>query len=1123
MTRFRVFAFALLTSVLVIRPATAQQDVITTLIGGGPNGVPAIDANVDQPIGVAIDAFGNYYIGAYDQHRAFKVNVNGTLTVLAGTGVAGYAGDGVTGGAANALLNGPTGTAVDAQGNVYIADYNSCVIRKVDTTNTITTVAGVSGSCGFNGDGAPATSFFLRNIWGITVDHSGNLFVADSGNCRIRKLVLATGTISTFAGTGSCGYSGDGGLATAANLNSPGGVAVDNAGNVYIADTNNYRVREVNTAGTINTIAGTGSNGFAGDGGPALTAKIGQVENGITVDPAGTTVTIAEYNNERIRQFSIGGNINTIAGKGSSGFCGDGAAALQACFTNPSGLAVTSGGTIYVADRSNDRVRAFTIGGNINTASGNGSTNLPTLISGVPPSGVVFNYPWDVLVDPLGNVFVSDQNDCVVRELLKSTNLVNIFAGTGVCGYAGDGGSAVQAKLNKTYGVGRDSVGNIYVADTLNHIVRQIDTSGTITTFAGQPNLAGYTGDGGPATSAKLNSPYGVFVDPANNVYIADTNNHVIRKVTGGVITTFAGNGHAGFAGDGDPATVAELNSPYGVTTDQNGNVYIADSANCRVRAVPAATGTINTVAGTGACNFNGDGLATTHNLSTPRGILADSNGNIFIADTYNQRVRWVDLSGNMTTIAGNGTAGYTGDGGTAFSAELYYPSGIGQDPSGNFLIADQYNFRVRGVSVFSALNTSASSLAFGAVAIGGSSSYQTVRLSAVGPLTIGNIQTTGDFSEFDNCGSGLANGKSCTVYVAFKPKAAGARSGALTIQDNGFFSQSTTIALSGTGNAISVSGGPLAFDNQLSKTVSAPLTITVTNKSAGGITFGAVGLTESTDFGITANTCPAAGHVLAGAASCTINVVFKPQSTGQKKGALTIADNDPSSPQVVGMSGNGYSNVSLSPATVNFPVQAVGTTTLTSSALKVTLTNNTGAALTLGNPAVTITGPFSALGATSCTNNLVVAASGTCVIYLVFAPTAVGYPTGILSVKDSDATSPQTVALTGTATGVLFAPTSLNLGTSTVGRQVSSTVTITNVGSTFITFAGWQITGTNAKDFSTNSAFPPCGGSLAPGAPCTFTMYFTPSVTGTESANFLVYNNSPGSPQVLPLTGTGQ
>lgn len=360
-------------------PLAAQQDIISTAMGGGPNNMPAIDANVSDPIGIALDSAGNYYVATFAGHRVFKVSSAGTLTVFAGTGISGYAGDGVVGGATSALLNGPTGIARDGAGNVYIADYTSCVIRKVDTSGTITTIAGTAGSCNYNGDGSPATSFHLNSPYGIGLDQSGNLFIADYGNCRVRKLVLSSNTISTYAGTGSCSYSGDGGSAVSATVRNPAGVAADNAGNVYIADTLNYRIREVTVSnGLINTVAGIGTNGFSGDSGPATAAKIGAVYAGITVDGAGTTVTITENNNERVRQFTLGGNIFTIAGKGTAGFCGDTGAALQACFNGIQGVAI-GGSNIYVADRNNNRVRLFTNGGIINTVAGTAATPFPHL------------------------------------------------------------------------------------------------------------------------------------------------------------------------------------------------------------------------------------------------------------------------------------------------------------------------------------------------------------------------------------------------------------------------------------------------------------------------------------------------------------------------------------------------------------------------------------------------------------------------------------------------------------------------------------------------------------------------------------------------------------------------
>lgn len=1115
------------TPLLLVQPAGAQQDIITTAIGGGPNGIPAVQADLNDPTSVYLDSAGNYYFAAYSQNRVFKVDTSGIITVVAGLGVAGYAGDGVPGSAGNALLNGPVGVAVDSTGNVYISDYNNFVIRKVDTSKTITTIAGIQGACAYNGDGSPATSFELCHPAGLTVDTTGNLFIADQGNCRIRKLVLSSKTISTYAGTGSCSFTGDNGPATSGTVNRPNGVALDGTGNLYIADTNNYRIREVTkSSGIITTVAGNGVYGFSGDGGPATAAQFTNVYEGIAVNSAGTTVTVADYNNQRVRQFTVSGNpntgtIKTVAGTGAAGFFGDGGAATSAQFNAPQGVAVTSSGIVYVADSNNERIRQFTVNGNISTVAGNGGRTFPTLVTGVPPQGAVFNYPWAVLEDPATNVFVSDTQDYMVRELVQSQDLVNFFAGTGTRGNTGNGGPATSATLNFTYGLARDSSGNIYIADTLNCVVRVVNTLGIINAFAGT-GTCGYSGDGGPATSAQLYQPYGLFVDGFNNAYIADTTNHIIRKVTGGTITTFAGTPqHSGFVGDGDPATAAYLSFPNSVSGDGAGNIYIGDTGNCVIREVSAATGLIGTVAGIGrTCGFTGDGPAIQNRLNSPNGVLADVNSNLFIADTNNHLVRWVDPSGNMTTIAGTGAAGLSGDSGDATLAELYYPSGLARDAAGNILVADQYNFRIRQVSAFAALGVPSTSLSFGLVTVGATSTPQILTVSALGPLSIGNISTTGPFTEFDNCGTSLANGKTCSVFVSFKPTAGGAATGTLTIQDNGFFKSSTTVSLSGTGSALSVTGGPLSFGSQAVKTTSAAKKVTLTNKGSASVTMGAINLNETTDFGISSNTCPASGSPLAAGANCTINVVFKPQTTGAKKGALLINDSDPSSPQAVGMTGTGTSNVGFSPSSLTFATQPIGSTSGNS---KITLTNNTGATLTLGNPAITISGPFGNAHATTCTNGLPIAAGGTCAIFVTFTPTAIGYVTGTLSVADSDASSPQTVALAGTGTGVLFTPASVSFGTSNVGVQVSSTVTMTNVSHSTITFTAWTVTGANSADFFTNAADPPCTGSLVAGATCTLTMYFKPSKVGAESATFKVYDNSPGSPQSLPLTGTGQ
>jgi hypothetical protein len=1098
----------------------AQQSIITTAIGGGPNSMPAIDADLNGPVGITVDSLGNYYFAAGNQNRVFKVTAGGFLTVVAGSGLPGYAGDGVVGGAANALLNYPFGVAVDTSGNVYISDYNNSVVRKVSSAGTITTVAGsFAGGCTYNGNGSPATQFYLCHPSGLATDHSGNLYIADEINNVVRKLVVSTNTISNYAGTGTNGYSGDGGLATSATLNYPSAVAVDSSGNVFIADSSNQVVREVTISNKkIKTIAGNGTAGYSGDGGAATGATFNGIY-GIAVNSAGTTVTVADTYNAVVRQFAVGGNINTIAGGGGTGWCGDTVPALGACLYYPEGVTLTSSGTVYVADTYNDRIRQFIVGGSINTMAGNGSASMPTPVSNLPPQGVVLFAPYGLLEDPSGNIFVSDPGNSMVREFVFSTDLVNILAGSDVAGYTGDGGLASSAEMNLPSGVARDTSGNIYIADTYNCAVREVSPSGIISTFAGNGSC-GYSGNGGPAIGAQLYYPFGIFIDPQNNVYIADTYNCVVRKVTGGIITTFAGGAGCSFSGDGGPANDAALYNPEAVTMDGAGNVYIADTANQRIRMVAVSTGMISTVAGDGYATFTGDGVATQNSLDAPQDVKADANGNLFIADTGNQRLRWVTPAGLMTTFAGNGTAGFSGDGGLALNAEVYNPTGIFEDASGNFVVADDYNNRVRSISAFAGLGVSASSLAFGVVSIGATSAPQALTLSAVGPLSFTTVLVTGAFAEADNCPATLANAQKCTIYAYFRPTASGTQTGSLTIEDNGYLNGATTIALQGTGSAISITGAPVIFGNQLVKTSSAIHQVTVANKGKTSITMGAIMLGETTDFAISSNTCPASGSPLAAAASCIIGLTFDPQSTGAKKGVLLIADNDPTSPQLIGVAGTGTSNVTFSPAAVTFAAQTIGTT---SAATKITLTNKTAAAVTLGTPAVSVSGPFLIAAASTCTNGKVLAINTSCLIYAEFLPTAGGYAAGAVTVTDSDATSPQTVALAGTGTFIKFNPNPVNFGIVQVGIPVSATVTLTNVGPTTVFLTDGSVSGPNGADFNVTGTEPPCGGSMAPGAVCTFTALFTPSVVGTESATLYIYDSSVGSPQTLLLTGQGQ
>jgi len=1118
MLRYSRTGSLILASMLWASMALGQQDFISTFIGGGPSSMPAVDADLNFPTAIAIDSAGTYYIAAQNANRVFKVSTTGTITLVAGNGIAGYAGDGVVGKATQAELNAPIGIGVDSAKNVYVSDYNNSVIRKIDTAGTITTIAGLQGQCGFSGDGGPATSAKICHAGMVTPDSSGNLYIGDGGNCRVRKIVLSSGTISTYAGTGTCGYAGDGGLATAAKLNNPFGVVEDNAGNVYIADTNNYVIRKVtNSTGIITTIAGTNHAGFSGDGGLATIAQISTTYR-IAVNTSGNTVTIADYGNNRVRQFTVGGNILTVAGSGFGGFCGDGGLATSACMTAHA-VAFNSAGTYFVADGNNNRIRSFTISGNINTVAGNGSTNQATIVNGVAPAGVTLQNPYGIFRDPNGNFFVSDMTNNVIRELVKSTNVVNTFAGNGVSGYSGDGGPATSAELRQPTSVARDKTGNIYIADQNNHIIRMVNTASVISTFAGTPQSCGYSGDGGAATSAKLCTPVGVFVDSKNNVYIADWNNHVIREVSNGIINTIAGNGTGGYLGDGGPAITARLNHPTSIAVDSAGNVFIADEYNHRIREVTAATGIITTVAGNGVGGFNGDGEAIFAELLYPQGVAVDANENVFIADTNNHRVRWLSPDGFLTTFGGLGFAGFNGDGIMALQAELFYPSAVTQDTSGNFYVADQDNWRIRQINAFAALDLSDDSLSFPLTLVGNLSAPEVVTLSAIGPLTIPNVTVTGPFSEYDDCPLSLPNGTTCTMNIYFQPTASGTQTGSVAINTNGYFGTQSTINLTGVGSAIQITGGPFNFGNQQVNTTSATQNITVKNTGTKAVLMGAITFTNATDYKFTSNNCPASGQNLNAGASCTLGVAFAPKSTGLKKGSVTINDGDPSSPQLVGVTGTGTSNVVLNPLSLTLPNEPVGTT---SPASKIILTNSTGGTLTLGNPAVTLTGPFVLANTTSCTNGLVIVAGGTCNLMIQFKPAAVGYVTGTVSVADSDSTSPQVASLAGTGTGVQFAPASVNFGTVNRGTKVSSTVTIPNVGTTTVNFNFVSITGVNRLDFGFNGNNPPCT-SLLPGAACTFSVTFDPSLVGKENATFGIYDNSAGSPQTLPLTGTGQ
>ena len=428
------------------------------------------------------------------------------------------------------------------------------------------------------------------------------------------------------------------------------------------------------------------------------------------------------------------------------------------------------------------------------TAAGTGAVGDAG--DGGAPTSATLAAPRSVAYDASGNLYVADTNNHVIREIVKATGTITTVAGTGgVAGYGGDGGAATSAYLDTPTGVAVDSTGNLYIADSHNQRIREV-SGGTISTIAGT-GVSGYGGDNGVATSALLALPSAVAVDSNGNLYVADTNNHRIRKISSGTITTIAGDGEELYAGDGGSATAAALDSPTGVAVDSSGNVYIADRLNQSIREVTGTT--IKTIAGSGTAGFSGDGAnATAATLAKPTGVSVDASGNVYVADTNNQVVREIVVGGAIQSIEGSGTTqGYGGDSGVATAAVLNSPRGAATDANGNLAIADSLNERVR--------SGAEPSLAFGNDAVGIDSSIQTVTLANSGSasLTVSALTFKGTFTSATGgtCSAApitLAAGGSCTQNIVFLPTAIGVASGSVVFSGTGVVPES--ILLSGTG-----------------------------------------------------------------------------------------------------------------------------------------------------------------------------------------------------------------------------------------------------------------------------------------------------------------------------------
>jgi uncharacterized protein (TIGR03437 family) len=656
----------------------ATQGVVYTIstIAGSASigdGGPATAAQIGNIQGIAIDRLGQIYLSDTDHNLIRKIDDKGVITTIAGTGAAGYSGDG--GPATAAQINLPYGLAADLSGNLYIADLGNNRVRRIAPDGSMTTTAG-TGVKGSLGDGGLAANAQLMTPRNVAVDAAGNLYIAEFEGHRIRK-VTPDGKIATIAGTGVAGFFGDGGLAVNAQMAYPAGLTLDRAGNLYVADSQNQRIRKIVPGGIISTVLG-GSSAIA------LLTPVA-----VALDAAGD-IYVAD-SSDIVHVYTVAGAWNIAAGTGAAGFAGDGGLASKALLTNARDLALDLAGDLFIADGI--RIREVTLLGIIETVAGDGY--LHAVGDGGLATLAILNQPLGVALDRFGNLYIADSETQRVRQVAAS-GVIDTFAGTGAAGYSSDNIPAAAAELYSPMGVMTDAYGDVYIADTYNHRIREVVGNGIITTFAG-------TGTGGsgvenlPAAQTELRGPRGVCTSLTGILYIVDTSNsRVLRVPAGELVQLVAGNGTAGLAGDGGPGRTAELNQPDACAVDSTGNLFIADTLNNRIAKVSTA-GIITTVAGTGLAGVSADGVAAVSAaLNTPRGLAVDGNGNIFIADTGNNLIRQVMPDGTIYTIAGQAAGGFGGDGGMALSALLNAPAGIVEDGSGALYFADSNNNRVR-------------------------------------------------------------------------------------------------------------------------------------------------------------------------------------------------------------------------------------------------------------------------------------------------------------------------------------------------------------------------------------------------------------------------------------------
>ncbi|GAA4315425.1 hypothetical protein GCM10023149_12030 [Mucilaginibacter gynuensis] len=685
----------------------------TTLAGTGNSGATNGDKNTatfNAPDGGATDMAGNLFVADADNNLIRRITPSGDVTTFAGSGSAGKN----DGKGTAASFNKPRGIAIDAQNNLYVADSENNLIRKITPDGDVTTIAG-DGTVGYKNDYGTAAKF--NHPFGMALDASGNLYVSDSDNNCIRKIAPDM-QVTTLVGDPAKGR--DDGRGQAARFNRPTGIYIGVGQVIYVADTDNNLIRLVDPSGVVSTVGGTGRAGYAN--GPIANATFDH-PSAVVQDRHGH-IYVADQGNNAIRELTLA-NVTTVAGTTIRG--SDNGENLSASFNAPGGLMLDLYTNLYVSDTRNNKIRLVSFGSfrdffpglppglNVNPVTGviSGTPiavigQKPYIIAGYSATGVSYvsvsieikrssnqnlNAP-NISYETPKKYVINNAIPTLSPDISRGGTIPGIAAGTTT--YAGtgtkgaDNGDRQSATFDAPGGITIDKAGNLYIADEQNNKIRQITPAGQVKTYAGSGEIGK---DNGSPNIASFNVPCNVVADDLGNLYVADTFNNMIRKIEpDGTVSSFAGTGIAGFA-DGD-GTTAQFFRPYGIAIDRFGNLFIADTYNNRIRKIDVATRKVTTFAG--GAQGNTDGNGTGARFFSPSALAFDRDGYLYVADSDNNLIRKINTAGDVVRLAGSGAAGK--ENGVANNASFNYPSGIVVDASNSVYVADQKNNLIRRV-----------------------------------------------------------------------------------------------------------------------------------------------------------------------------------------------------------------------------------------------------------------------------------------------------------------------------------------------------------------------------------------------------------------------------------------